>query len=67
MPEGTVKWFAPERGYGFIERDDGEADVFVHHKAIVMDGFRTLEKDQRVAFDIEPGPKGQQAANVIRL
>ncbi len=60
---GTVKWFNSEKGYGFIEREDGP-DVFVHYTAINADGFRTLEEGQQVEFSIEDGPKGPQAANV---
>jgi CspA family cold shock protein len=61
---GTVKWFNGNKGYGFIEREDGD-DVFVHYSAIQGDGFRNLEEGQRVEFDIEQGAKGLQAANVI--
>ncbi|MGD2252565.1 MAG: cold shock domain-containing protein [Anaerolineales bacterium] len=60
---GTVKWFNAGKGYGFIEREDGD-DVFVHFSAILADGFRTLEEGQRVEFTIEQGPKGLQAAGV---
>jgi CspA family cold shock protein len=60
---GTVKWFNGSKGFGFIEREDGD-DVFVHFTAIVADGYRTLEEGQRVEFEIEQGPKGLQAANV---
>lgn len=60
---GTVKWFNGSKGYGFIEREDGD-DVFVHYSAIQADGFRTLDEGQRVEFSIEQGPKGLQAANV---
>jgi CspA family cold shock protein len=60
---GTVKWFSNNKGYGFIEREDG-ADVFVHFSAIDMDGYRTLQEGQRVEFSIEQGPKGPQAASV---
>jgi CspA family cold shock protein len=60
---GTVKWFSNEKGYGFIERE-GQPDVFVHHSAIQMNGYRSLEEGQQVEFDIEPGRKGDQAANV---
>jgi len=60
---GTVKWFNSEKGFGFIERDEGD-DVFVHYTAIVGEGFRNLEEGQRVEFAIEQGPKGLQAANV---
>ena len=63
MPEGTVKWFSNEKGYGFIERAGGD-DVFVHHSAIQMDGYRTLSEGQRVSFEVVQGPKGAQAANV---
>lgn len=63
LAEGTVKWFSNEKGYGFIERDEGD-DVFVHHSAIVMDGYRTLREGQRVEFEIVQGDKGLQAANV---
>lgn len=63
MTQGTVKWFNNEKGYGFIERTDGD-DVFVHYSAIVGDGYKTLEEGQQVEFDIVEGPKGQQAANV---
>jgi CspA family cold shock protein len=63
---GTVKWFNAAKGYGFIGRDGGE-DVFVHFSAIQSDGYRRLEKDQKVEFSIEDGPKGLQAANVISL
>ena len=61
--QGTVKWFSNEKGYGFIARPDGE-DVFVHHSAIQMDGYRTLTEGQEVQFDVVDGPKGDQAANV---
>lgn len=60
---GTVKWFNGGKGYGFIEREDGD-DVFVHFSAILGEGFRNLEEGQRVEFSIEHGPKGLQAAGV---
>ncbi len=63
MANGTVKWFNDAKGYGFISQDGGE-DVFVHHTAIQMDGFRTLKEGERVEFDVTQGPKGLQAANV---
>ena len=63
MPEGTVKWFSNEKGSGFIERAGGD-DVFVHHSAIAMEGYRTLTEGQRVSFEVVQGPKGAQAANV---
>ncbi len=55
---GTVKWFNDQKGYGFIARDEGGGDVFVHHSAIQMQGFKTLAEGQRVEFSIEIGPKG---------
>jgi cold shock protein len=64
MSNGTVKWFNGEKGFGFIAQDDGGADVFVHYSAIAADGYRSLEENQRVAFDVTQGPKGPQAANV---
>ena len=66
MAEGTVKWFNSEKGFGFIEQDNGP-DVFVHFSAIQTDGFRTLDEGQRVAFDVTEGQKGLQAANVTKL
>lgn len=65
MANGTVKWFNDAKGFGFISQEGGE-DVFVHHTAISMDGFRTLKEGERVEFDITQGPKGLQAANVRR-
>lgn len=61
---GTVKWFADAKGYGFITPDGGDKDVFVHFSAIGGDGFKTLAEGQRVSFDVTPGQKGPQAANV---
>ncbi|MBM0064726.1 MULTISPECIES: cold-shock protein [Alkalicoccobacillus] len=63
MLEGTVKWFNAEKGFGFIEREDGD-DVFVHFSAIQSEGFKTLEEGQAVRFDIVEGNRGEQAANV---
>ena len=63
MANGTVEWFNDAKGYGFISQDGGE-DVFVHHTAIQMDGFRTLKEGEAVQFDVTQGPKGLQAANV---
>lgn len=63
---GTVKWFNGSKGYGFIEREDGE-DVFVHYTSINGDGFRNLDEGQRVEFSVEQGPKGLQAANVVPM
>jgi CspA family cold shock protein len=67
MPEGRVKWFNENKGYGFIEVDGQEKDVFIHHSAISMQGFRTLQEGQRVSFDIEQGKKGPSAVNVKTL
>lgn len=64
MPQGTVKWFNPEKGYGFIEQDGGGGDVFVHYNQIQANGFRTLEEKQKVEFEVEQGAKGPQAVNV---
>jgi CspA family cold shock protein len=63
LATGTVKWFSNEKGYGFIEREEGE-DVFVHFSAIAMDGYKSLTEGQRVEFDVVQGSKGLQAANV---
>jgi len=65
MANGNVKWFNDAKGYGFISQEGGD-DVFVHHTAITMDGFRTLKEGEAVEFDITQGPKGLQAANVRR-
>ncbi|MBQ0959441.1 cold shock domain-containing protein [Ideonella sp. 4Y11] len=61
---GTVKWFNDTKGYGFIEPDDGGGDVFVHHTAIQMDGYRTLKQGARVVYEAVIGPKGHQAQNI---
>lgn len=63
--QGKVKWFNPEKGYGFIEREEG-GDVFVHFSAIQSEGFKTLEEGEVVEFEIVEGPRGPQAANVVR-
>jgi len=64
--QGRVKWFNAEKGYGFIETEEG-GDVFVHFSAIQMEGYKTLEEGQLVEFDIVQGARGPQAANVVRL
>ncbi len=63
---GTVKWFNGSKGYGFIAREGGE-DVFVHYSAIQGEGFRNLDENEQVEFEVQMGPKGAQAANVVRL
>ncbi len=64
MAQGTVKWFSNEKGYGFIEREDGD-DLFVHYSKIAMDGYKTLVQGQRVEFEITQGDKGLQASHVM--
>jgi CspA family cold shock protein len=66
MAQGSVKWFNDAKGYGFITQDGGE-DVFVHHTAIVAEGFRSLTEGDRVEFDVTRGPKGLQASNVRKV
>ena len=63
MPNGVVKWFSNRKGYGFIEQEEGE-DIFVHHSAINMSGFRTLSEGDQVSFEIEVGERGPAAKNV---
>jgi cold shock protein len=65
MAEGTVKWFNPDKGYGFISREDGE-DLFVHFSEITMDGFKTLDEGQAVSFDVTVGNNGKQQASNVR-
>ncbi|APT81694.1 transcription antiterminator/RNA stability regulator CspE [Corynebacterium ammoniagenes] len=67
MAQGTVKWFNAEKGFGFIAPEDGSADVFVHYSEIQGNGFRTLEENQQVSFEIGEGQKGPQATNVNAL
>ena len=66
MYQGKVKWFSNEKGYGFIEADDGE-DVFVHFTGVVGEGFKTLNEGESVSFEIIEGNRGPQAANVLKL
>lgn len=66
MPRGRVKWFNENKGYGFIEQENG-ADVFVHFSAIKQEGFKTLSEGEEVEFDVTEGDKGPQAANVVRI
>jgi CspA family cold shock protein len=67
MATGKVKWFNNEKGYGFIAPDDGGKDVFVHHSAIQGDGYKTLNEAQAVEYEVKEGPKGLEAANVVKL
>ncbi len=64
--QGKVKWFNPDKGYGFIETEEGN-DVFVHFSAIQSDGFKTLDEEQAVEFDVVEGNRGSQAANVVAI
>jgi len=67
MAEGTVKWFNAEKGFGFLAQDDGGADVFCHYSAITAQGYKSLNENQRVSFDVVQGQKGPQAENVVPL
>ena len=64
MPEGTVKFFSDDKGFGFITPDEGGKDLFVHHSAIVAEGFRSLQENQRVSYEQEEDAKGPRAVNV---
>jgi cold shock protein len=66
MPQGTVKWFSQDKGYGFITPDDGSQDVFVHFSAIAGQGFRNLEESEKVTYEVGQGQKGRQAENVSK-
>ncbi len=66
LMQGSVKWFNPEKGYGFIEKEDGN-DVFVHYSAIQEEGFKTLEEGQQVEFEVIEADRGPQATNVVKL
>ena len=66
MAKGTVKWFSNQKGYGFITPEDGD-DVFVHHSAIQGEGYKSLDEGQQVEFEVQQGPKGLQAVNVVKL
>ncbi|MER6113987.1 MULTISPECIES: cold-shock protein [Streptomyces] len=65
MATGKVKWFNPDKGFGFIQQDGGGPDVFVHFSAIQTTGFKELHEDDRVSYDVTQGPKGPQAENVV--
>jgi CspA family cold shock protein len=65
MVTGKVKWFNAEKGFGFITPDDGSKDVFAHHTAIAGDGYKTLNENQEVTFDVTEGAKGPQASNIV--
>ena len=67
MAQGTIKWFSDQKGFGFITPDGGKNDVFVHFSALQGEGFKSLAEGQLVSFDITQGPKGEQAANVVKL
>ncbi len=66
MAKGTVKWFSNQKGYGFIT-SESNSDVFVHHSAIQGDGYKSLDEGQQVEFEVQQGPKGAQAANVVKV
>ncbi len=67
MEQGTVKWFDNSKGYGFLSRENGGKDVFVHHSAIQGTGFKSLDEGQKVQFEVTQGQKGDQAVNVTKI
>lgn len=67
MTKGTIKWFSDQKGYGFVTPEGGKKDVFVHFSALQGEGFKSLAEGQQVEFDIVSGPKGEQAANVVKI
>lgn len=67
MPKGKVKWFNDQKGYGFITPDDGSKDLFVHHTAIMAEGFKTLAENQAVEYEVQDSDKGPRATNVRKL
>ena len=67
MNQGTVKWFNAEKGYGFLSKDEGGDDVFVHFSAIQVDGYKTLNEGQKVTFDVEPDPKNSSKMRAVNV
>jgi CspA family cold shock protein len=67
MPEGTVKWFNDEKGYGFISPDEGGEDLFVHHSGIAVEGFKSLDEGAKVTYEATQGKKGMQVKNVTKI
>ena len=67
MEQGTVKWFDNAKGYGFVSRENGGKDVFVHHSAIEGTGYKSLDEGQKVQFEVTQGQKGDQAVNVVKI